>query len=305
MKYAKLIAGGTLAMVAFASLAFAPITSATNGNVKLDARAKAKLNANIANLGKRFNWLTKWEGNVDLKNTLTTGLTVKGKASVKRSGVLYDVNLKLRAENFPPSTTAATAYEAWLVSDSPAASPNAGPMYQLSLGAMMPDSKNRADINFSGKMINPKVYTRLVITQETINDMNPNPGTPIFSAELNSLIFKQISLKTTLMGSNEVPAVDTKAAGKGQFIINTRDNTLSYELWLADLSSAQTAAHIHGPARAGANADVLFTLSNGNHARGTLTYDQSLEDEILRGETYVNVHTQNNPSGEIRGQIVF
>jgi len=305
MKYSKFIAGGTLAMIAAASMAFAPITSATGNNLKIDARAKAHINEKIANLGKRFNWLNKWEGNIALSNTLSTGVTAKGRASIKRAGSLYDVNLKIQAENFPASTTAASAYEVWLVSDSAAASPTAGPTYQLSLGAMVPNQKNKAELSFSGKMINPKVYTRLVITQEAINDSNPNPGTAIFSAELNSLIFKQISLKTSLMGSNEVPAVATKAAGKGQFIVNTKDNTLSYDVWLADLSSTETAAHIHGPAQAGANAAALVELPKGNHIKGTWTYDQSLESSILKGETYINVHTEQNPNGEIRGQIVF
>lgn len=306
MKYSKLIAGGTLVAVTALSLAFAPISSATNAEIKGSAKTDAQLNAKLSNLGKRFSWLTNWSGNIDLKNTLGTSLTVKGNASVKRNGPLYNVNINLKAENFPPITTAAgTPYEVWLVADSAAAAPNAEPMYQLSLGAMVPNAKNRAELSFSGKMVNPKVYTRLVITQETPGDTDPRPGTAIFSADLSSLIFKEVSLKTTLLGAFEVPKVETKAAGKGQFIINTRTNTLKYNVWLSDLSSTETGAHIHGPARAGANAGVLVELPKGNHINGTWTYDQSLESSILRGDTYINIHTEQHPNGEIRGQIVF
>ncbi len=306
MKYSKLIAGGTLVAVTALSLAFAPISSATNAEIKGNAKTDAQLNAKISNLSKRFNWLTNWSGNINLKNTLSTSLTVKGNASVKQSGPLYNVRINLKAENFPPVTTAAgTPYEVWLVADTAAAAPNSEPMYQLSLGAMVPDSKNRAELNYTGKMVNPKVYTRIVITQETPGDTDPRPGTAIFSADLNSLIFKEVSLKTTLLGAFQVPKVETKAVGKGQFIINTRDNTLKYNVKVTDLSSAETAAHIHGPARAGANAGVLVELPKGNNINGTWTYDQSLESSILRGDTYVNIHTEKYPNGEIRGQIVF
>jgi hypothetical protein len=84
-----------------------------------------------------------------------------------------------------------------------------------------------------------------------------------------------------------------------------------------------TAAHIHLGAT-GENGDVLIPLYtgpvkegefSGTLAEGTLsladipvvqgmTPDQVF-GAIQSGGTYVNVHTEQNPNGEIRGQIVF
>jgi hypothetical protein len=69
-----------------------------------------------------------------------------------------------------------------------------------------------------------------------------------------------------------------------------------------------TYAHIHGPAPPGVSAGVLITLA-GNATQAvspiittsTVTSDQItlLQSDLL----YYNVHTEQNPNGEVRGQI--
>ncbi len=187
MKYSKLIAGATLVSVMALSFAFIPTSSATSVGAKSDVKAEVKIDSKLADASKRFMKRVNWHGDMNLKNTINNGLTVKGNASVKKNGSLYDVRLRMQAANFPPTTTAAgVVYEVWLVTDSPAAAPNATPAYQLSLGAMEVNKNNRAFLNFSSRMVNPNGFNRLVITQEIANDTNPLPGTVVFSAELNS-----------------------------------------------------------------------------------------------------------------------
>jgi hypothetical protein len=112
-------------------------------------------------------------------------------------------------------------------------------------------------------------------------------------------------LRARLSGAAQVPSVaTTTASGEGVFVINTKNNTVKFNIKIRNLSSSEAGAHIHGPAGVGANAGILFTLPAGNHKVGTWTYDESLEATILGGMTYVNVHTVNFPAGEIRGQIV-
>jgi hypothetical protein len=72
---------------------------------------------------------------------------------------------------------------------------------------------------------------------------------------------------------------------------------------LKNLSSAQTAAHLHGPALAGANAPALVTLPNGDFRDFTVTFTAQQGIDMRNGRLYLDVHTQNNPDGEIRGQI--
>jgi hypothetical protein len=64
-----------------------------------------------------------------------------------------------------------------------------------------------------------------------------------------------------------------------------------------------TAVHIHGPAAAGAEAPVLFTLPAGEFADLQLTLTSEQLSYLFDGRLYIDVHTQNNPGGEIRGQI--
>lgn len=115
---------------------------------------------------------------------------------------------------------------------------------------------------------------------------------------------QEVVLGGLMDGSQEVPPVGTAATGDASFVIDTQANTLTFFIDYQNLSSAETAAHIHGPAAPGSNGPVLFTLQLGPQKIGVWNYPQSSEADILAGLTYVNVHTSMNPGGEIRGQIV-
>ena len=75
------------------------------------------------------------------------------------------------------------------------------------------------------------------------------------------------------------------------------------------LTSAAGASHIHGPADTTHAAGVLVPLNTPTGTSGTisgtatLTADQLAD--LLTGQTYINIHTANNPGGEIRGQILL
>lgn len=52
--------------------------------------------------------------------------------------------------------------------------------YKLSLGKL----DERGNLSFTQKMVNPSIYDFLVITEEPINDTDPNPSTPIGGAKI-------------------------------------------------------------------------------------------------------------------------
>jgi hypothetical protein len=79
---------------------------------------------------------------------------------------------------------------------------------------------------------------------------------------------------------------------------NTMDFSLSFRV-----DSAETGAHIHGPALAGANAPPIVTFPNGEFRDFTVTLTSQQGSDMRNGRLYIDVHTQNNPNGEIRGQI--
>jgi hypothetical protein len=127
------------------------------------------------------------------------------------------------------------------------------------------------------------------------------------------------SFVANLKGRSEVPPVDTNGQGTVHVKVAKDGSSMSYKLIVANLTDV-VAAHIHC-APVGANGPVGVTLfsdspvtANGILAQGEiLAPDPSngcgwldLEDVInamASGNTYVNVHTLQILSGEIRGQL--
>jgi hypothetical protein len=98
----------------------------------------------------------------------------------------------------------------------------------------------------------------------------------------------------------------SQAKGVGVFELDTVTNILSYEILYTDilLSGAETAAHIHGAADAGKNADVIFPLPSGDYKEGvTVALTPAQVADITADKWYVNIHSAAFPNGEIRGQI--
>lgn len=112
-----------------------------------------------------------------------------------------------------------------------------------------------------------------------------------------------------LSGQQEVPAVDTTAWGDGYALVNMDD----YSLWLNVVTSGvedATAAHIH-IGEFGENGGVLAALEQSMDDNNVwMTPDNTMIDEdifatLAAGGHYVNVHTPEFASGELRGQILM
>lgn len=120
-----------------------------------------------------------------------------------------------------------------------------------------------------------------------------------------------IGLTAVLGGAFERPNPVT-GNGSGSGTLTVRGNTLSFTIEYAGLSGPALAAHIHGPASMEASATVMINLAPFNGGAfgtsGTLSGSVILTSEqkaaILSGRTYVNIHTEANQGGEIRGQIL-
>jgi hypothetical protein len=112
-----------------------------------------------------------------------------------------------------------------------------------------------------------------------------------------------------LSGKSEVPPVDTKASGTAQFQISADGKQIDYDLNVKDLSNFMMA-HIH-QGKSGENGPPVVMLSIGKgkitsgDLQGPLSGEQlsNLAKLMQDRNTYVNVHTQQNQNGEIRGQI--
>jgi hypothetical protein len=117
-------------------------------------------------------------------------------------------------------------------------------------------------------------------------------------------------ISATLNSSQEVPAPLVASTGTGTLTgsYDAGSNTLQYNVSWTGLTAMASAAHFHGPALPGATAlpVITFTLNNNGvagNATGTATLTDDQESDLLAGRWYVNVHTPNNPPGEIRAQV--
>lgn len=112
-----------------------------------------------------------------------------------------------------------------------------------------------------------------------------------------------------LVGTEEVPPVDSQSFGAVTAVYDEETNVLLYGFeWRFENEVEATAAHFHGPAARGESAGVRIDLGpvsgNSGKKRGSLTLSDSEESELLAGQWYLNVHSNTNPAGEIRAQMV-
>ncbi|MGB9106927.1 MAG: CHRD domain-containing protein [Terriglobales bacterium] len=151
---------------------------------------------------------------------------------------------------------------------------------------------------------------------------------------------KEQTVRTHLVGYNETPStINSAASGEFKAKISDDGAAIQYELTFRDLSSSVLQSHIHFGRPAITGGIVLFLCTNltppvgpptpqacptTNPATitGTLTAadviplaatGQAIDSgaagfaEMLKaireGAAYVNVHTTNHPSGEIRGRL--
>jgi hypothetical protein len=133
-----------------------------------------------------------------------------------------------------------------------------------------------------------------------------NPGGEIRGQLLNHKRF--LFFDAAIDGAQEVPSVSTNARGSASIKLNSTYDTLWYDIAVTGLSGTISSAHFHNGA-AGFNGAVEYDLAsgiNGNRISGKVmggNLTTALINKFLRGECYINIHTDANPSGEIRGQV--
>jgi len=141
----------------------------------------------------------------------------------------------------------------------------------------------------------------------------------------SSMLITQQNFRAHLNGRNEVPEVNTNGQGQAIFKLSNDGSSIHYKLIASNIDDI-LMAHIHvGPADENGPIVVWLYPSSpppqkiegrfqGVLAEGTITADDLMGpleghslDDLLNamnaGNTYVNLHTSQKPSGEIRGQI--
>ena len=117
----------------------------------------------------------------------------------------------------------------------------------------------------------------------------------------------KINLAAAMSGKDQVPANQTAGSGSATATFDTQTRMLTWEVQYKGLTGPITAAHFHGPAAAGANAGVAVPIGKAGDAspmKGTATLTEAQAADLMAGRWYVNVHTDANKGGEIRGQVM-
>ena len=106
-----------------------------------------------------------------------------------------------------------------------------------------------------------------------------------------------------ITGAQQAPEpVTTEASGTFEGTYDNETNVLTYTITFTDITP--TAMHFHkgAPGEAG-GVEVPITDTNSpvNGSTPALTDEQ--EADLLAGNWYVNIHSEEHPAGEIRGQL--
>ena len=112
-------------------------------------------------------------------------------------------------------------------------------------------------------------------------------------------------LKAILDGKSQVPPNTSAGKGTADIDYDAATKKLTWKLTYSGLSGPAIAAHFHGPAEAGKNADVAVPIPNAGSspAEGSATLTDAQAADLTAGKYYVNIHTAAHPGGEIRGQV--
>jgi cytoskeletal protein RodZ len=127
-----------------------------------------------------------------------------------------------------------------------------------------------------------------------------------------------IPFSSLLNGQSEVPPNSSTATGLGKYLLNQERTTFTYDVTFTGLASPFLSAHFHQGA-VGVSGPIVrtltssFTPSNVTRTAGRLVGTWSVSDsesltpervnQLENGQIYINVHSQNLPDGEIRGQV--
>lgn len=145
-------------------------------------------------------------------------------------------------------------------------------------------------------------------------------------------VSKIVNFSATMTPAGE-PSVTGSPTGSGTFTatLDTSTGVFTWKATFSGLSSPVNNGHIHGPFLPGTSGSAKVILDFHSSAIPGETFDgfggtsgsatgsivlnanttglvgitgDSLKSLLLSGNTYVNIHTQQNPGGEIRAQIV-
>jgi len=121
----------------------------------------------------------------------------------------------------------------------------------------------------------------------------------------SSAYAETLKFKAKLDAAQEVPTNDSKGKGTADLAYDTESKNLTWTITFDGISGPPTVAHFHGPAEPGKTAGVALLIGQKptSPVKGSATLTDAQAADLVAGRWYVNVHTEANKAGEIRGQV--
>ena len=120
----------------------------------------------------------------------------------------------------------------------------------------------------------------------------------LLAAGLSGPVSGQETYVATLTGPRA--GTTSPATGTATLVLDAAATRIDFTISHDGLSSREVASHIHY-----IQGGIAFTLPKGNPKVGTWTSPTELDIMRLRaGDLYVNIHSDDHPTGEIAGDIV-
>jgi len=165
----------------------------------------------------------------------------------------------------------------------------------------------QVDSNGGGGQGNARTGTVVSIICGGGGNVTPTPGvTPTPTPNCTPNTFT-----TTLTGDQEVPPNNSAAMGSATVVLNENPAgpTVTVDVTFNGLASNATVAHLHGPAMPGVTAPPIIPLTNfpaSTSGTYSATFPITAEQVqmLLNGLVYINIHDEQFPDGEIRGQLI-
>jgi hypothetical protein len=106
-------------------------------------------------------------------------------------------------------------------------------------------------------------------------------------------------------GSQETPSVDSTGVAFGRFVLSADKKQLTYAIRISGLKGQFTAMQLHR-GRPNVAGDAIYNLSppTDNRSQGVLNFNAADEADLGSQGIYLNIQTDQQPGGEIRGQLV-
>jgi hypothetical protein len=150
------------------------------------------------------------------------------------------------------------------------------------------------------------------VTTPAAGTTTPPAGTTttpggIVQPATNTGTASETTFTATLSGGAETPAVNSPATATATFTLSKDQTSVSYQITISGLTGAVTAIRIRQGPVGQSGGIVLYNLNPPVNGVSSGSFEIRPEDisTLMSGGTYLEIATDMNPSGELRGQIVL